>query len=181
MDDQILELFAVGPLRRDVKALRQAIADLRTGDPVRVTVRSPRHGLYVIGGAVRTGVGGQQMVGDVFLGPSSEIQRIDVAQPIELPAEAAPAGSGADHAHGDLVRVTFASDAHGAFEITGPLTAGSDRYLLVGGWIVFDDGLVAPRVARVEKLDQVEMHPANVPAVRRPLDAGAQVSTEDAA
>lgn len=181
MDDQILELFAVGPLRRDVKALRQAAAEVSAGDPVRVTVRSPRHGLYLVDGTARSGVGGQLMVADVFLGPSSEIQRIDASEPVVAPVAPAPAGSASDYAHGDLVEVTFASDAHGPFTVIGPLTAGADRFLQVGGWIVFDGELVAPRVASIEKLDQAEVHPGNVPPVRRPLDAGAPAVSDDAA
>lgn len=179
MDQQILEYLAVGRLRRDVQGLREAVARISAGDHVRVFVRSPRYGLYVVDGQVRIGAGGQPMVADIILGTSSEIQRIDEA----LPVRGGPPEPIADPAaleHGTVACVTFAAPTHGAFQVTGPLTGGQDPFLLVGSWIVLDGGLPAPRVVRMQNLD-AEIHPANIPPRRTSMEEGGAASAGAAA
>ena len=78
MDESTLDIFSAARARRDVGRIREAAAEVKAGDIARVLVRSPRYGLYAIEGAVRIGVGGQPLVGDVILAPSAEIQRIDL-------------------------------------------------------------------------------------------------------
>ena len=170
MDQQILEYLAAGRLRRDVQGLREAVARISAGDHVRVFVRSPRYGLYVVDGQVRIGAGGQPMVADIILGTSYEIQRIDEAVPVPGGAPE-PISDPAALEHGPVARATFATPAHGVFQITGPLTAGQDPFLLIGSWIVLDGGLPTSRVVRMENLD-AEIHPANIPPRRSSMEDG---------
>ncbi|WP_445337792.1 hypothetical protein [Clavibacter sp. CFBP 8614] len=166
MDRQTLDQLTTGRSRRDVQAIRDALSALSPGDLVRVVTRSPRYGLYVVDGEVRTGANGQMSVADTALGAAGEIQGISVrAEDASASAPALPS-SVSGLAHGTAVRVTFDEPAYGAFQVTGPLTAGDDAFLLVGNWIVVDGDRFAPRVVGVEVAADVEVHPANVPPKR---------------
>jgi len=155
MDEKALDIFSAARARRDVGRIREALAEVKAGDVARVIVRSPRYGLYALEGTVRIGVGGQPLVGDVILATSAEIQRIDLG--IEAPQPALEAD------------VVDPSTTHQTFALTGPITAGNDRFLLVGSWIVADDRVIAPRVQSIERLDDVDLHEVNVPPLRSVL------------
>ncbi|PVW05187.1 hypothetical protein DEA06_05355 [Microbacterium sp. Gd 4-13] len=169
MDAQTLDIFSAARARRDVARIREALAEVRSGDVARVIVRSPRYGLYAVEGPVRIGVGGQPIVGDVILATSSEIQRIElaVAAPeADADAEVVDPGS---LSHGTPVRATFQTPTHGVFAVTGPVTSGNDDFLLVGSWIVADGGAIAPRVVSIERLEGLDLHEGNVPPLRSVL------------
>ncbi|MFG6446239.1 hypothetical protein ACFXP7_13075 [Microbacterium sp. P06] len=181
MDTQIVEHLSAARVRRDVQNIRDALSELSAGDVARAVIRSPRYGLYVVDGTVRTGVGNQLMLADVILGTGSEIQRIYPSIPEVVPTFDPEVGGALDGlGHGDLVRVTFATPAHGAFAITGPLTAGNDDFLLVGSWIVSAAGSVVPRVAAVERFPEVETHAANVPPLRSAIVEAASAPVVEA-
>ncbi|MCG7418179.1 hypothetical protein MHY30_11755 [Microbacterium sp. ACRRU] len=169
MDEQTLDIFSAARARRDVGRIREAVAEVKAGDIARVLVRSPRYGLYAIEGTVRIGVGGQPLVGDVILATSAEIQRIDLGIPAPTPALSADVVDPSTLPHGTPVRVTFVTPTHQTFAVTGPITAGNDRFLLVGSWIVADDRTIAPRVVSIERLDDVDLHEVNVPPLRSVL------------
>lgn len=169
MDDQTLDIFSAARARRDVARIREALAEVTAGDVARVTVRSPRYGLYAVEGPVRIGVGGQPLVGDVILATTSEVQRIDVGVPHPEPALGADVVDPASLTHGTPVRVTFTTPTQSRFAVTGPVTAGNDRFLLVGSWIVADAGTIAPRVMSIEVLHDLDLHEANVPPLRSVL------------
>ncbi|SIR94745.1 hypothetical protein [Microbacterium sp. RURRCA19A] len=169
MDESTLDIFSAARARRDVGRIREAVAEVKAGDIARVLVRSPRYGLYAIEGAVRIGVGGQPLVGDVILATSAEIQRIDLGIAAPEPALSADVVDPSTLPHGTPVRVTFVTPTAATFAVTGPITAGNDRFLLVGSWIVSDDRAIAPRVVSIERLDDVDLHEVNVPPLRSVL------------
>lgn len=169
MDEQTLDIFSAARARRDVAGIRDALSRVTAGDIARVLVRSPRYGLYALEGTVRIGVGGQPLVGDVILATSSEIQRIDLGIDAPAPALSADVVDPSTLPHGTPVRVTFATPTHNTFAVTGPITAGNDRFLLVGSWIVADDRVIAPRVLSIERLDDIDLHEVNVPPLRSVL------------
>lgn len=169
MDENALDIFSAARARRDVGRIREALAEVKAGDIARVIVRSPRYGLYALEGTVRIGVGGQPLVGDVILATSAEIQRIDLGIETPQPALEADVVDPSTLPHGTPVRVTFLTPTHQTFALTGPITAGNDRFLLVGSWIVADGHTIAPRVQSTERLDDVDLHEVNVPPLRSVL------------
>lgn len=169
MDEQTLDIFSAARTRRDVARIREALAEVRAGDIARVIVRSPRYGLYAVEGPVRMGVGGQPIVGDVILATSAEIQRIELGIPAPEVDPDAEVVDPASLSHGTPVRATFHTPTHGVFAVTAPVTSGNDAFLLAGSWIIADGGAIAPRVARIERLDDLTVHEGNVPPLRSVL------------
>jgi len=167
MDERTLDIFTSARTRRDVARIREALAEVSEGDIARVIVRSPRYGLYAVEGPVRIGVGGQPVVGDVILATSAEIQRIELGVP--APESSTDTVDPSTLTHGTPVRVTFHTPTHGLFALTGPVTQGDDAFLLVGSWIAADDGKIAPRVQGLQRLDDLDLHEANVPPSRSVL------------
>ncbi|KEP74920.1 hypothetical protein HR12_02215 [Microbacterium sp. SUBG005] len=170
MDEKALDIFSAARARRDVGRIREALAEVKAGDVARVIVRSPRYGLYALEGTVRIGVGGQPLVGDVILATSSEIQRIDLGIEAPQPALEADVVDPSTLPHGTPVRVTFLTPTHQTFALTGPITAGNDRFLLVGSWIVADDRAIAP--ARAEHRAPRRRRPARGQCAAAALGAG---------
>jgi hypothetical protein len=166
MDRQMLDQLTTGRSRRDVQAIRDTLSSLAPGDPVRVVIRSPRYGLYAVDGTVRTGANGQLCVADTALGAAGEIQGLSLRDADESAPGPELPSSVEGLAHGTPVRVTFDEPAYCAFQVTGPLSAGDDAFLLVGNWIVVDGDRFARRVAGVEVAGDLEVHPANVPPKR---------------
>ncbi|MBF4461553.1 MULTISPECIES: hypothetical protein [unclassified Rathayibacter] len=168
MASPIPDALSAPPARRDVAAIRAALAEIGVGDSVRVLVRSPRYGLYGIEGVARQAVGGELVAADVFLGTGAEVQSIALA-PEATEADGPRSAEGLQH--GDAVRVTFSTPALGPFTITGPLTAGGrDAFLLVGSWVVTEGAKVGRHVDRVERLTELTLHPKHVPGHRSAVE-----------
>ena len=151
-----------------MQGIRDAVAALSPGDVGRVVVFEPRYGMYIVDGVVRHGAGGQPMIANVFLGTGGEIQRIYPSTTISDPSD--PGTNTQGLGHGSTARVTFTSHPYGVFQVTGPITSGDDRFLMIGPWIVCDGETIAPRVVTIERFDEVLIHPANVPPLRSTID-----------
>ncbi|AMM20700.1 hypothetical protein AX769_11805 [Frondihabitans sp. PAMC 28766] len=138
------------------------------------TFTTERYGVFAVRGkAVQSAILGAFTLGshplDSNKKPAKALQLLRTFHSAErseaeadLPAEP-PAVSEAV-AHGALVRVSFAEEAYGEFDVAGvAVHSAVDDSILVGSWMVSTDGLVSPRVRAVEVLAPAGGHDLAVP------------------
>lgn len=172
--------------RRDVAGLRIGLGELAVGDTASVVCSSSRYGDVQITGRLRETLTGELCVGGRVIGgaatsvsvngadfparqPSGELKSIETEDDERLHGSEV---SAAEIEHGDLISADFDAEPHGGFTVVGIATAGQDRFLLVGEWIIRDGDEPAPRLARVRRIARYGEHLVPVPAVREPLTVG---------
>lgn len=164
--------------RRDVKGMATLLATLRVGDPLIVTFRTARHGLFAMrGSAVRSSGTNTFMVGSQFIETNGKPNKtvVSISPSDALITTIDPDTEIVDRVqlqatvdevqHGDLVEATFVQLPHGRFSITGVAVQTSDDVILgVGSWFVAQEGRVAPRLHGLALIAPVGCHGLPVPA-----------------
>ncbi|GAA4684248.1 hypothetical protein [Frondihabitans cladoniiphilus] len=161
------------PAKRNVKNLTAFLADLEAGDAVVATLATDRYGVFALRGtAVWSQVLGSFTIGghplDSNKKPQKALQLLRTFHSAEREeAGDAPAATPSDAAsltHGDLVRVVFAEEAYGEFDVRGvAVRSAVDDSLLVGGWIASTAGVTAPRVRSLTVVAEAGSHELGVP------------------
>lgn len=161
------------PAKRNVKNLTAFLAEMEPGDAVVATFTTERYGVFAVRGLVTQ----SQSMAAFALGshpldankkPQKALQLLRTYHSAERQAadealDQAPS-TFAQVSHGDLVRVTFAENAYGVFDISGVAVHSSvDDSILVGSWIASTAGAVAPRVRSIELLEPAGEHALAVP------------------
>jgi hypothetical protein len=164
--------------RRDVKGMTTLLATLRPGDPLGVTFRTLRYGVFgVHGHAVRSASTNTFMVGSLFietngkpdktvmlLGPSNAVITADDPESHDPDREQLQLIVD-ELSHGDLVEATFVQHPHGWFSITGVAVQTTDGGILaVGSWFIAQDGQAAQRLHALTRLATAGHHGLPVPS-----------------
>lgn len=161
--------------RRDLSGLTQALSAGPSIEPMRAALASKRHGLFLIDGDVRAGIGGALKIGGVLLSdaalrPDKDLRLLQPLAGGIAPADAAAAAP----EHGALARAVFDHETHGRVAVTGIVTAGvADDLLVIGGWVVMRDGVPVPRLAGLAVLSPAGAHGFAEPSLRESLSGSA--------
>jgi hypothetical protein len=164
--------------RRDVKGMTALLATLRNGDPLAVTFRTPRYGLFAVHGvAVRSATTNTFMVGSLFNETNGKPDKtvVSISSSNAVITADDPEAEETDRGqlqaivdelgHGDLVEATFVQHPHGWFNVTGVAVQTADSAILtVGSWFIAQDGKAAPRLHTLTRIAPTGHHGLRVPA-----------------
>lgn len=184
-------MASLTPARRDVAGMKTFLGSVEIGEQLSAVLGSARYGLYAIRGASRQSLAGDVAIADQVLGGprktvttggTSSVTRQPASELRAVPAEPGHVGEGAEQSpsdvrHGDLVTVAFSHHTYGDFSLSGVATSGNDRFILVGPWIISNDGVISAFVTSCVIHARNGDHSEPIPAVRGALDAVAALET----
>lgn len=165
--DPVSDLLSA-PSRRNVKALTEALVNVREGGPAVAIFRTKRYGLYrVAGTATKSEVYGSLLLAGEPLGiagsPSPRVVGIEGGEGEWIP-EVAGDVQPVDVAHGEVVSALFEAEPYGQFVITGHAVALGDRSMMLGGWLLNAGGEPGRAVRLIDRLDSSASDAAPPPA-----------------